>query len=402
MDHPPPRPPPQGDDPIITQFRRVRNQWELTEDNIKRIDRQTGETILHNYCRDIHTTPLAVYRYLIETKSCGVNIQDKHGYTPLHRAFENFDPDDGDELGESIAVLRYLLSQCNVEADIKNKHDYTFLHTACKYIKYFPLDVFKLLIETHGFDVNVQDYGSGYTPLQYAFHEFNPKYGGDITVLMYLLSQCDFESNREHGLDLLHRACNNINDFPLDVFKVLIKTIGCDINAKDDYNGIPLDSAFECFNPNDGDINVLLYLLSQKNIDADIKNDKGQTLLHTACGDINTLPLDVFKVLIEAHGFDVNEQDNDKNTPIHRALEYFNPSQGGDINVLAYLINQKGVNVSTKYKKGYTLLHTTCIINLSRTWHSAGLNAKCDAIVCQVVDLIAERCLELLLDETTP
>jgi hypothetical protein len=79
----------------------------------------------------------------------------------------------------------------------------------------------------------------------------------------------------------------------------------------------------------------------------------------------------------------------------------FNPSKGGDINVLGYLINQKGVNVNAKYKGDYTLLHTTCIVNLQNRSHSDELNAECDTILCQIVEVIANKCLELVLDDTT-
>jgi len=51
-------PPPRDDDPIITQFKPVEGQWELTEDNIKHIDPETGETILLNYSQYIMTTHL--------------------------------------------------------------------------------------------------------------------------------------------------------------------------------------------------------------------------------------------------------------------------------------------------------------------------------------------------------
>jgi ankyrin repeat protein len=393
-------PPPRDDDPIITQFKPVEGQWELTEDNIKHIDPETGETILLNYSQYIMTTPLAVYRYLIETKGCDVNIQNRYKYTPLRDAFNHFNPDN--ELGDSIAVLRYLLSQCSVEADIENEHDSTILHTACRYVNYLPLDIFEVLIEAHGLDVNAEDSFSGYTALHDAFHRFDPEHGGDVTVLAYLVSQWDFESYCERGYTLLHTSCENINYFRLDVFKVLIEMQGFDINVKDDYDGVPLRCALQHFDPNDGgDINVLLYLLNQKNIEANIKDEEGHTILHYACENINRLPLDVFKVLIETIGCDINIQDNDENTPLHLAFDDFDPQWGGDINILAYLINQKTVvNVNTKYNNGYTLLHSACMINPSLT-HSPEINAECDTIVCQIVKAIAERCLELVLDEAT-
>ena len=243
-----PQPPPHGSDPIITQFKPVRNQWELTEDNIKRTDPETGRTILHNYCQHIKTTPLGVYRYLIETQGCDVNVQNKYNNTPIQRALFYFDP----------------------------------------------------------------------------------RTGGDITVLTYLLNQ------------------NSVN--------------------------------------------------------LNIKGRSGHTLLHYACEQINYLPLEIFKMLIETMGCDVNAQDNDKNTPIHCAFQKFDPNQGGGdgITVLLYLLGHEDANVNIKNEKGCNLLHFTCINNFADIDDSAELNGEYDTVLCQVVEFITERWIQLILDETTP
>jgi len=96
-------PPPQDDDPIITQFKPVKGQWELNDENIQRVDPETGNTILHNYCKCINTTPVEVYRYLIETKGCDVNAQDKSKDTLLHWAVRYFNPNKGGDIN----VLTY-------------------------------------------------------------------------------------------------------------------------------------------------------------------------------------------------------------------------------------------------------------------------------------------------------
>jgi len=314
-------PPPQADDPIITQFRPVQHQWELNDENINRIDPETGRSILHNYCRYINTTPLEVWRYLIETKCCDVNTQDNSKDTPLHDAILFFDP---------------------------NK-------------------------------------------------------GGDITVLTYLLSQKDVNGNivGEYGYTLLHWACNNINRLPLEIFKLLIETLGGDVNAQANNKDTPIHRALVRF-PRNGDISVLQYLFNQTNVDANTKGQYDSTILHIACEEVNALPIDIFKVLIETAGCDVNAQDKYNDTPLHVAFRYFDPNKGGDITALAYLINQKTVNVNNKYTKGCNLLHSACIINLSTTWDPAKKNAECDTILCQIVELIAERCVQEVLEETIP
>jgi len=240
-------PPPQDDDPIITQFRPVHGQWELNDENINRIDPTTGQTILHKYCQHINTTPLEVYRYLIETKGCDINVQDNKKDTPIHRA-----------------------------------------------ITYFR---------------STED-------------------GGNITALTYLLSQ----------------------------------------------NGI---------NGNN-------------------KNNRGYTILHYACGNINHLPLDIFKVLIETMGCDVNARNNNKDTPLHHALKHSNPRNGRDITVWAYLINQNNVNINIQNEKGCNLLHLTCTNNLPSYKRSVERDAECDTIFCQIIEVIAERCVQQVLDENNP
>jgi ankyrin repeat protein len=131
-------PPPQDDDPIITQFKPVYGQWELNDDNIKRIEPRTGHTILHNYCLYINTTPIEVYRYLIETLGFDVNVQDDDKNTPLHYALEDFHPGFG---VDSIINLTYLLSQNGANGNIKNKKGHTLLHIACSNINKLPIEI---------------------------------------------------------------------------------------------------------------------------------------------------------------------------------------------------------------------------------------------------------------------
>jgi ankyrin repeat protein len=397
-------PPPQADDPIIMQFRPQGDQWELNDENIKRIDPGTGHTILHNYCLYINTTPLEVYQYLIETHGCDINAQDDNGDTPLHYALYHFNPTEN---GGNIAVLTFLLNQKGINGNIKNQYDATLLHIACDNINNLPLDIFKVLIETKGCEINAQDKYND-TPLHYALYHFNPRWGGDITVLTYLLNQKGINGDIKDQYDttLLHTACRNINNLPLEIFKLLIKTLGCDINAQDDNGNTPLHYVLCCFNRDDGgDITVLRYLITQEGVNVNIKDQYNTTLLHTACYKIDKLPLEIFQYLIETLGCEINAQDNNQNTPLHYALENFNPDDGGDINVLAYLLNQENVNINLTCDHYRTILHKACTcppFSFSNSrWSNDvnNLNGECDSILCQVVEVIAERCIQQVLDE---
>jgi ankyrin repeat protein len=336
---------------------------------------------------------------LIETHGGDVNVLNNNNDTPLHRALRNFDPRDGGD----IAVLTYLINQKNVNVNIKGWNGYTLLHATCLNINYLPLDVFKCLIETHGGDVDAQDHDRN-TPLHCAFRYFNPN-KGDINVLTYLLAQKNFNANIKgvRGYTLLHFACLNINYLPLDVFKCLIETHGADVDAQNEDNNIPSHHALLSFSlHHGGDITVLTYLLAQNNINTNIKGKDGYTLLHLACKRINKLPIDIFKVLIETTGADVNVQDNNKDTPLHHAFLHFDSYNDGVIATLTYLLSHQSINFNIKSKNDRNLLHWACINNLSKSRDSAELNVECDTILCQIVEAIAERCLQQILDETTP
>jgi ankyrin repeat protein len=299
-----------------------------------------------------------VYKYLIEVKGCDVNVQAKNKNTPLYNALCCFNPNKGGD----ITVLTYLLSQKGVDPNIKDVHGCTLLHAAFENINALPIEVFKLVIGTHGGDVIVKD-NNEHIPLYYALFCFDPNLGGDTAVLTYLLHQkgVNGDINDKSRSTLLHAACNNINKLPLEIFQDLIETHGFDVNTQDNYKNTPVHLALRYFNPNDGgDITVLMYLFSQKGINTNIKGHLGSTLLHIACKMINKFPLDVFKLLIETHGGDVNVQDDDKNTPLHDALYRFDPRNGGNITALMYLLTQMNTNVNTKGFNGETLLHKAC------------------------------------------
>jgi ankyrin repeat protein len=399
-------PPPQGDNPIITQFKPAWGQWELNDGNIQRIDPETGQTILHNYCKYINTTPLEVYKHLIETLGADINVQDKDKNTPLHYALIHFTPNEDDG---NTTVLMYLLGQRDVNVNIKGKYGVTLLHTACNNINTIPLDVFKLVVETHGADLNAQD-DFHETPIHRAVCYFSPNHGGDFTTLMYFLTHKNVHVNVKgrDGSTLLHSACANINDLSLDVFKLLVERKGFDVNAQDDDKDTPIHVALHYFNPDDGgDITILTYLVSQEGVNVNVKGEDGYTLLHTACYNLNFLPLDIFKLLIKTQGCDVNIQDDDGNTPLYIAFRQFN---GRALAVLSYLLSQESVNVNIKSPIGCTLLHEACICNITESddalnsdddLDDANLGDKSDTILSQIVEVIVERCVQQVLDESS-
>jgi len=391
---------------IITQFEPVDGQWELNGDNIKRIDPKTRYTILHNYCKYINTTPLAVSRDLIETNGSNVNAQSNYGDTPLHLALRSFDPNKGGDL----TTLTYLLSN-DIDVNITGLYDYTLLHTACNNFKFLSLDILKLLIETKNSDIHLQDC-FGNTPLHSALRYF--KLGDDINILNYLLSQGDVNVNTPGncGFTLLHIACENINKLPIDLFKLLIETNGADINARNHNGDTPIYFALREFDrKSGGDIAVLMYLLNQNDVSVSNVDQYSYALLHGACQNINRIPVEIFQFFIETKGCDLNVLDKRNNAPLQNAVKLFNPNHDSNINVLTYLLNQKNVNIDIRDSNSRTLLHLAVIRNFSSpgghsNWGSLQTvpdeqKAQDDFNSSQMVEIVAERYLQLLLDGIT-
>jgi hypothetical protein len=271
------KPAPLDDDPIITQFQPVNGQWELNGENIKRIDPKSGETILHNYCRHINSTPLPIFQYLIETKGCGITIQSKYRGTPIHVAFLYFNPNEGGDIN----TLKYL-------------------------------------INLKGFDVNIKD---------------------------------------NIGRTILHSACENINGPSLLIFQYLIEIKGGDITIQSKYCDTPIHLAFCCFDPNKGgDINTLKYLINLKGLDVNMKDYNNRTILHYACRQINKLPLDIIKYLIENKGSEIDCLDRDGNTPLRLLMTYLSVKLDCKGSQTAEYLIEKGIPINHKNLYKLTVL----------------------------------------------
>jgi len=107
----------------------------------------------------------------------------------------------------------------HIDPNIKGQYGHTLLHSACIKINNLPIDVFKFLIETMGFDINIRDdYGA--IPLHCAFHGFDPNNDSNIIVLAYLINQNNFNVNikDQEGCTFLHWACtwdtSDLNNVP--------------------------------------------------------------------------------------------------------------------------------------------------------------------------------------------
>jgi ankyrin repeat protein len=111
-------------------------------------------------------------------------------------------------------------------------------------------------------------------------------------------------------------------------------------------------------------IDIIRYLVEQRNVDVNIKDEKGQTPLHFATESCN---ISIIKYFVEQGRADVNIKSNTNQTPLQIAINR------DSIDIIKYLV-EKGradVNIISGYHEE-TLIHT------------AAWNSKTDIVKCLV------------------
>jgi len=117
-----------------------------------------------NIKNDLGYTPFALACYygleelvffMVNKSLVDINIQNLHGYTPLHSAI----------LSGNLKIVKHLLKN-NAEVHVKTNNNENALHILCNEASIQSIDIAKLLM-MYGVDVNAVD-DSGNTPLVYA------------------------------------------------------------------------------------------------------------------------------------------------------------------------------------------------------------------------------------------
>ncbi|XP_059487078.1 ankyrin repeat and death domain-containing protein 1A-like isoform X2 [Neocloeon triangulifer] len=231
-----------------------------------------------------------IMQLLIEAR-CDIEAKDKYGMSPILMAAWH---------GHKDAVQ--LLIKCGANALVINKKQYTLLMCA---VHNNRLDVVNFLLETvEDIEIDVEDL--------------------------------------EQQTALFHAAHNGHHD----VVKRLIEA-GARYNLKNKTGKTPLHAASE-----KGHVEVLELLLLQENLERDEQDEDGNTALHVAADNQQTLAV---QTLLEA-GCPPDTENKKGYTALHLA------SSKGCRCIIDYLL-QHGASIDYRCKEGNTALHVSCLAN---------------------------------------
>ncbi len=89
----------------------------------------------------------------------------------------------------------------------------------------------------------------------------------------------------------------------------------------------------------------------------------------------NTLPETDYVALLENSSLDVNARDENGDTPLHVACEYYNPQ------AVAALLTRSDIDVNARNRKGFTALHRAAHANGGYPGEECFFRLLCDARV---------------------
>jgi ankyrin repeat protein len=262
-----------------------------------------------------------------------------------------------------------------------DNNGFTPFHYACQHINTTPLLMFKYLVQK-GANVNVLDKTS-LTPLHHALSSI--KEGYDVDIVNYLFS-LPFDANiinQNTGSTLLHRACENINIIPLNIFKSIIEEGKCDINAiNPDSSMTPINLAIINYRNEEEASKILQFLLKSPSVDFTQQNNLGQSIIHCLCSRINDIPHGIFEFLIKDKNISLSTLDNQNNSPLH--LVYSSFREDADLGTLEYLSSGNEAIISTKNSMNQSCID--CIISPLTPLNTPRKTAHPQSLIKHVVE----------------
>ena len=312
-------------------------------------------------------------RLLLLSGKCNVNT-NINGYTPLHFVCEN----------GSLVLVSLILSDREYRYDMQCSDGKTPLHSACSSGKvYFSmrLKIVRMLLAHRPSLVSAID-NTGCTALHFSVTT------GDSETMSLLLSTETSLINvqDDQGQTPLHYACLNAGDSQEKVVKLLLAYNECDPNVVDKDGYTPLQLALfrqnyvtvallllssKC-NPNtningytplhfvcdEGDLELVSLILSDREYRSDMQRSDGKTPLHSACSSemvsFSKRPR-IVKMLLAHRPSLVSAIDNTGRTALHFSVTT------GNYETVSLLLSTETSLINVQDDQGLTPLHYACL-----------------------------------------
>ena len=315
----------------------------------------------------------AAVRLLLRSSKCNPNT-NINGYTPLHFVCE-----EGD-----LVLVSLILSDKEYRSDMQCSDGKTPLHSACSSMKvtfsmrpkiirkllahqpslvsaidntgctalHFAVttgdyETTSLLLSTKASLINVQD-DQGHTPLHYACLNTRGN-NEEVVKLLLAYNECDPNVVDKDGNTVLQTALSRQNHRAV---KLLLLSSKCNPNTN--INGYtPLHFVCE-----EGDLELVSLILSDKEYRSDMQCSDGKTPLHSACSSkkvtFSMRPKIIRKLLAHRPSL-VSAIDNTGCTALHFAVAT------GDSETVSLLLSTEASLVNVQDDQGLTPLHYACL-----------------------------------------
>lgn len=260
--------------------------------------------------------------------------------------------------GGQINPLHYaaILNLTEIGKLLLEKYDVNSLdqrnHTPLMYaIKSNSVDFIQFLLQQPDININAQDQG-GLTPLHYTIIE------NDIVTFKQLFNseKIDAFLIDNNNTTIWHYAAKYGR---FDILKEIFAKTQDKINEIDKYGRTALMFAIT-----KKDSEIFNFLIEYKDIDVNIKDIKGESILSLAMNQLGYRESDgnkevetIISTLLSKKSTDVNIEDSDGETPIMIATRKEN------ISVYRTLSNMKEINLNHLNKMGQNLMHLASKIN---------------------------------------
>lgn len=277
----------------------------------------------------------------------------------LEGSIENIQQKLNLEYGIPIYVEKIVNSIKNDNFDINSLYDgVSLLHLA---IITGNENLVKNLLDLEA-NVNISDKYNR-TPIIYAIKENHPK-----IVSLLINSGADVNHKDFIKQSPLHFAAQSFN-------KVVVQQLldaGCNVNVNDHFGNQPIDYILGKNEMNfidnycDKDKRELINLICEHELDLNFKNTVGTKILHNAC---KYGLLDLVKLLVK-YGANLLSVENGSST-LHKAV------LGNNFNLVDYLMHN-GLDVNVEDNNKETPLHRLSVFNHSPDFDRRSLNEKSD------------------------